>query len=41
MALAYKYFLDPPDYLNWQLADERQSAIRYGGDMGFYIPPMS
>jgi O-acetyl-ADP-ribose deacetylase (regulator of RNase III) len=40
MALAYRYFLDPPQHLNWQLADTRQSAIRYGGDMGLHIPPV-
>jgi O-acetyl-ADP-ribose deacetylase (regulator of RNase III) len=40
MALAYRYFLDPPQHLGWQLADDRQSAIRYGGDMGLHIPPV-
>lgn len=39
MALAYKHFLRPPTYLDWRLADERQTAIRYGGDYGFLIPP--
>jgi O-acetyl-ADP-ribose deacetylase (regulator of RNase III) len=41
MALAYSFFLNSPQHLSWQLADERQSAIRYGGDMGFHIPPAS
>jgi O-acetyl-ADP-ribose deacetylase (regulator of RNase III) len=39
MALAYRNYLNPPEYLSWSLADERQSQIRYGGDMGFHIPP--
>ena len=40
MALAYKYFLKPPRFIDWRLADERQQAIRYGGDMGLHLPPV-
>jgi O-acetyl-ADP-ribose deacetylase (regulator of RNase III) len=39
MALAYRNFLNPPEYLSWTIADSRQSEIRYGGDIGFHIPP--
>lgn len=39
MALAYSHFLRPPQYINWTLAEQRQSAIRYGGDVGFDFPP--
>lgn len=38
MALAYRHFLNPPRQINWQLADERQSKIKYGGDFGCHIP---
>ncbi len=39
MALAYEHFLNPPSYLDWRFADKRQEKIRYGGDMGFNLPP--
>jgi O-acetyl-ADP-ribose deacetylase (regulator of RNase III) len=39
MALAYEHFLKPPSHIDWHLADKRQERIRYGGDMGFHIPP--
>jgi O-acetyl-ADP-ribose deacetylase (regulator of RNase III) len=39
MALAYRNFLKPPTHISWALADERQLSIRYGGDLGFHIPP--
>ncbi|MEM7343633.1 MAG: macro domain-containing protein [Chloroflexota bacterium] len=39
MALAYKHFLNPPRYIDWRFADDRQSEIRYGGDMGLHFPP--
>jgi O-acetyl-ADP-ribose deacetylase (regulator of RNase III) len=39
MAFAYAHFLNPPRFLDWRLADERQGKIRYGGDMGFHFPP--
>jgi O-acetyl-ADP-ribose deacetylase (regulator of RNase III) len=39
MALAYRNFLNPPTRISWHYADERQLSIRYGGDMGFHIPP--
>ena len=39
MALAYEHFLDPPSYLDWRFAGNRQERIRYGGDMGFHFPP--
>jgi len=38
MALAYKNFLKPPLSISWHLAGERQSEVRYGGDMGFDFP---
>jgi O-acetyl-ADP-ribose deacetylase (regulator of RNase III) len=38
MALAYRYYLNPPPYITWQMAGERQTAIRYGGTFGFQIP---
>ena len=38
MSLAYRHFLNPPLYISWHLADERQLAVRYGGDMGFNVP---
>jgi O-acetyl-ADP-ribose deacetylase (regulator of RNase III) len=39
MALAYEHFLNPPDSLDWRLADNRQDKIRYGGDLGLMFPP--
>jgi O-acetyl-ADP-ribose deacetylase (regulator of RNase III) len=39
MALAYEHFLNPPGYLDWRFADKRQEKIRYGGEMGFTLPP--
>jgi O-acetyl-ADP-ribose deacetylase (regulator of RNase III) len=39
MALAYEHFLQPPTHLDWRVADERQSRIRYGGDLGLRLPP--
>ena len=39
MGLAYEHFLNPPSYIDWRFADKRQERIRYGGDMGFHIPP--
>jgi len=39
MALAYEHFLNPPNYIDWRLADKIQERVRYGGDMGFHIPP--
>jgi O-acetyl-ADP-ribose deacetylase (regulator of RNase III) len=42
MALAYRNFLHPPHSIgrmDWAYADHRQAEIRYGGDMGFHIPP--
>lgn len=38
MALAYKHFLNPPNYIDWQLASERQQSVYYGGDLGFSVP---
>jgi O-acetyl-ADP-ribose deacetylase (regulator of RNase III) len=40
MALAYHHFLAPPTTITWQMAESRQQAVRYGGDMGLHIPPM-
>ncbi|MFN8410762.1 MAG: macro domain-containing protein [Anaerolineales bacterium] len=39
MALAYENFLNPPSFIDWRFADKRQEKIRYGGDMGFRLPP--
>jgi len=33
MALAYRWFLDPPLSMNWDQATNRQIAVRYGGDL--------
>ncbi len=41
MALAYQNFLNPPQYIDWRLANQRQAEIRFGGDMGLRFPPMS
>lgn len=38
MALAYTHFLKPPRYIDWRFASERQDEIKYGGDLGFYLP---
>jgi O-acetyl-ADP-ribose deacetylase (regulator of RNase III) len=37
MALAYKHFLNPPSRINWRFAEERQSSVIYGGDIGFAL----
>ena len=37
MALAYRHFLNPPNYINWVFASGRQDAVRFGGDMGLMI----
>jgi O-acetyl-ADP-ribose deacetylase (regulator of RNase III) len=39
MALVYEHFLNPPNYVDWRFADKIQERVRYGGDMGFHIPP--
>jgi O-acetyl-ADP-ribose deacetylase (regulator of RNase III) len=39
MALAYHNFLNPPTSINWVFAGQRQSEIRFGGDMGFDFKP--
>ena len=38
MALAYRNFLNPPDYIEWGYATERQLSVRYGGVDGFQFP---
>jgi O-acetyl-ADP-ribose deacetylase (regulator of RNase III) len=35
MAIAYRNFLNPPRYIDWRFADERQERIGRGGDLGF------
>ncbi|MBL8163267.1 MAG: macro domain-containing protein [Anaerolineae bacterium] len=40
MALAYRHYRHPPQRIDWQFAEQRQSDVRYGGDMGFNIPPI-
>ncbi len=39
MALAYRHFLSPPGFIDWPLATDRQTRIRYGGSMGHDVPP--
>ena len=39
MALAYRSFLNPPIKISWKHAHDTQAQIRYGGDVGFAIPP--
>ncbi len=34
MALADRHFLNPPRSITWDLAMQRQAAVRWGGDMG-------
>lgn len=41
MALAYRNYLNPPTYIDWRYAGQRQSEIRYGGDDGLHFPPES
>ncbi|MFN8419531.1 MAG: macro domain-containing protein [Anaerolineae bacterium] len=38
MALAYHNYLNPPAYINWGFASERQAQIRYGGDLSYNFP---
>ena len=40
MAAAYQNFLFPPTHIDWRLADERQSQIGRGGDMGYIFSSM-
>lgn len=39
MAVAYRYYLSPPQRIDWRVAEGRQTDVRFGGDMGFHIPP--
>ena len=39
MALAYRNFLKPPHWIDWNFADARHRQVRYGGDDGFLFPP--
>lgn len=39
MAHAYRNYLNPPIFLTWGFASERQVQVRFGGDDGFHIPP--
>jgi len=41
MSIAYRNFLHPPPYIDWEFAQRRQLEIRLGGDMGLVIPPES
>ncbi len=38
MALAYQHFLNPPTYIDWTLATNRQQEIWFGGDDGCLTP---
>lgn len=40
MELAYRHFLNPPSFVSWQYATQRQADIRYGGNTGEDIPPV-
>ncbi len=40
MAAAYQNFLYPPDQLTWRFADDRQSQIKRGGDLGYLLGSM-
>ena len=40
MAAAYRNFLFPPDQLTWRFADDRQSQIKRGGDLGYMLSAM-
>lgn len=37
MALAYRNFLHPPQAITWNYAASRQSAVRFGGDLGLMV----
>ena len=37
MALAYKNSLEPPTYISWRYADNRQKKVGRGGDMGLLL----
>src|SRR5215212_3067847 len=39
MSLSFDLFLFPPYYIVWRFAFKIQEIVRYGGDMGFHIPP--
>lgn len=39
MALAWRWFLNPPERITWDLAEARQIEVRYGGDDGLRFPP--
>lgn len=38
MALAFHYFLNPPDYLNGSVAQDRHEKVHYGSRWGFENP---
>lgn len=37
MALAYKHYLNPPKYIDWNHARDRHRSIRFGGTEGFNL----
>ena len=37
MAAAYRNFLNPPSYISWHYADERQKSVGRGGDLGLIL----
>ncbi len=39
MSMAYRNFLKPPQWIDWNFATRRQLEIRYGGDEGLLYPP--
>lgn len=34
MAVAYRHYLKPPDYISWTFAEDRHLRIRYGTERG-------
>lgn len=38
MALAYKNYLNPPRYIDWDFASQRQVEVRFGGYAGYKFP---
>lgn len=41
MSLAYKNYLNPPLFINWIYAGQRQGDVRFGGDDGCNFPPVT
>jgi O-acetyl-ADP-ribose deacetylase (regulator of RNase III) len=39
MAHAYRNYLNPPKWIDWNFATERQVQVRFGGDDGCIFAP--